>query len=368
MPALLDILLPVGNAWIPALLLLAFGGLTLVAGAEALVGGASRLALSLGVSPLVVGLTVVSMATSAPELAVSVHAALTGRPDLSVGNVVGSNTLNVLFVLGLAAIITPLRIDRQVVRQEVPIMITVSFLLVWLAGDGTLGRFEGALFLLLLLGYLLFLVRQSRAASGAVPRPARSRGGRPAQLAAIGLGMGLLVLGADGFVEGATRVARSLGVSELLIGLTVVALGTSLPEVTTSVLAALRGERNLAVGNAVGSNIFNILGCLGLASALSPTGLPIAASVREFDLPMMATVTVACLPIFFTGHRLSRREGGLFLAYYAGYLTYLGLGASGHAVPDPFPVVLWGAAAPLTALTIGILLRRRRGAQRRRHR
>jgi cation:H+ antiporter len=351
-------------------LLIAAGLAALVVGAEALVRGASKLALSFGISPLVVGLTVVAFGTSSPEIAVSVDAVLDGKGDLALGNVVGSNIFNVLFILGVSAVITPLLVAQQFIRQEVPIMIGTSLLLFVLALDHSIGRAEGLLLIVLLVAYVVFLIRQSRNANRALRDEAASEVSRmtaggwddrlPVQLLLIVGGLGLLVLGADWFVDGATRIARSFGISELVIGLTIVAGGTSMPEVATSILAAVRGERDIAVGNVVGSNIFNILGCLGISAVLAPASLTVAESMIAFDIPVMLAVAIACLPIFFTGNTISRWEGGVFLAYYVAYTTYLVLSARQHDAIDEFGLVMRWVVIPLTVLTLAVVMYRRR--------
>jgi cation:H+ antiporter len=337
------------------------GLVLLVAGAVLLVRGASKLALSLGISPLVVGLTVVAFGTSSPELAVSVQSALSGRVDIALGNVVGSNILNVLLILGATALITPLLVHRQLIRQGVPAMIGISLLLWALAADGGLGRWDGLLLVSLLAGYTVLTVRQSRretAAVGAPPIPDKTTGWDRhwgVQVLLILVGLALLVLGSDGLVRAAVTLARQLGVSDLIVGLTIVAAGTSLPEVATSIIAAVHGERDIAVGNVVGSNFFNILGVLGISASLAPADLVVAPSMLAFDLPLMAAVAVACLPIFFTDHLIARWEGALFLAYYAAYLAYMILDASEHDAQVGFSMVMIGFVLPLTAITMIVL-------------
>lgn len=340
-------------------LLLAGGFALLVAGAELLVRGAVRLAAAAGISSLVIGLTVVAFGTSAPELAVSVGAALAGRADIAVGNVVGSNILNTLLILGLSALIVPLSVARQLVRLDVPLMIGVSLLVVLLALDGRIGRLEGVLLFAGLLAYVAWSIRLSRR-QGQVTEAAgagsHAESGWRWWLAAtflVAVGLGLLVTGAHLMVEGAVAAARALGVSELVIGLTVIAVGTSLPEVATSVLAALRGQRDIAVGNVVGSNLFNLLGVLGLTAAASPLGMPVAPAALRFDLPVMLATAVVCLPIFFTGSAISRAEGALLLACYGLYLAYLLLGAADHDAQPVLGAVVLYFVVPLTALGLG---------------
>lgn len=350
------------------------GLLLLVGGAELLVRGASRLAGLLGISPLVVGLTVVAFGTGSPELAVSVQSAWTGRPDIAVGNVVGSNILNVLLVLGLSALITPLMVSRQLVRLDVPLMIGVSLILYLFARNGTISQLEGLLLFCGIVAYTIFAVRKSRQeanqatdgdtlASGDVPQRRKM-----AQLLRhsilVVVGFVLLVVGARWMVEGAVAVARLLGISELIIGLTVVAVGTSLPEIAASVVAGIRGERDMAVGNVVGSNIFNILAVLGLSSMASSSGLRVSETALHVDIPIMLATAVACLPIFFTGHRIDRWEGGLFLAYYLAYTAYLGLHAMEHDALPAFSYVMLGFVIPLTVVTMGVLFWRSAHAAR----
>lgn len=335
----------------------------LIAGAEMLVRGASKLAMSFGISPLLVGLTVVSFGTSAPELAVAVSGVWSGNTDVALGNVVGSNVLNILLILGLAALITPLVVHRQLVRQEVPIMIGISFLVMWLAFDGFISRLDGLLLVVLLAAYLSFLFIQSRRGTAGVdadlPDPVSGWDRHwSVQLLLIVVGLGLLVLGADWLVEVAVNFAQSLGISSLVIGLTVVAIGTSLPEIATSVLAALRGQRDIAVGNIIGSNIFNLLAVLGIAASISPWGIPVSLAILKFDLPVMIAVAVACLPIMFTGHRIGRREGALFFSYYLAYTAYLILYAKSHAALDEYTLVMSAIVLPLTVITLLIVVLR----------
>jgi cation:H+ antiporter len=334
----------------------------LIVGAELLVRGASKLALSFGISPLVVGLTVVAFGTSSPELAVSIRSAYAGQVDIAIGNVVGSNIFNVLFILGLSALIVPLVVAQQLIRQEVPIMVAVSLLLFAIALDGGIGRLDGLLFVVLLAAYTTFLIVQSRRERQEIrdeyaaefdPGKAGAWDSRlPAQLALIGIGLGLLVFGARALVDAAVTVAQLLGVSELVIGLTVVAAGTSLPEVATSVLAAMRGERDIAVGNVVGSNIFNVLGVLGVSALIAPQALTVAPAMLSFDLPVMLGIAIACLPIFFTGNAIARWEGALFLAFYAAYTGYLLLAATQHDALETYGLAMRAFVLPLTAVTI----------------
>lgn len=340
------------------------GLIALVLGAELLVRGASRLALSFGISPLVVGLTVVAFGTSSPELAVSIKSAWSGQVDIALGNVVGSNIFNVLFILGVSAIIVPLVVHQQLIRQEVPVLIGASLLLWALAADGGISRIDGLILAGLLLAYTFFLIHQSRKETAAVRQ--EYEGTAPGdgsawdrhwsvQILLVLAGLRLLVLGSTWLVETAVTLARLMGVSELVVGLTIVAAGTSLPEVATSVLAAIRGQRDIAVGNVVGSNLFNLLGVLGISASVAPADLAVAPSMLAFDVPVMAAVAVACLPIFFTGNLIARWEGGLFLAYYAAYTAYLIMDATGHDAQSGFSTIMSGFVLPLTAITLLVL-------------
>ncbi len=345
------------------LVLFVIGLVLLILGAEALVRGASRLAAAVGVSPLVIGLTVVAFGTSAPELAVSVASSLSGQADLAMGNVVGSNIFNILFILGLSALVAPLIVSQQLVRLDVPLMIGVSVLVILFALDGSIGRLEGALLFAGLVVYTAFLIVQSRRESNKAVQQEYEQEyhagpGGPAQtalnLVLIVAGLGMLVVGSRWLVDGAIAIARALGVDEVVIGLTIVAGGTSLPEVATSVMASIRGERDIAVGNVVGSNIFNLLSVLGLAAIVAPAGIGVAPSLLAFDMPVMLVVAIACLPIFFTGYTIARWEGLVFLAYYVAYTLYLIFAATQHALLPTFSGVMLAFVLPITVLTLAV--------------
>ena len=343
------------------------GLVALVAGAELLVRGASKLALSFGISPLVVGLTIVAFGTSAPEVAVSVGAVLDGKTDIAIGNVVGSNIFNVLFILGVSALIVPLVVNIQLIRQEVPIMLGASLLLLLLILDGNLSALDGAMLFSLLVAYTVFLVVQSRKETQAAKdeyaaevQPAAKGSwdsSLPVQLLLIAGGLGLLVVGSQWLVEAAVVFAKSLGVSDVVIGLTIVAAGTSMPEVATSITAAIKGERDIAVGNVVGSNTFNILGCLGLSGMVSgSTGLMVPEAVLNFDIWVMLVVALACIPVFMTGREIARWEGAVFLLYYVAYVAYLILAAQQHAALGTYSSVMMGFVLPLTVITLVVVL------------
>ena len=349
------------------LLMFVAGLAALVVGADLLVRGASKLAISLGISPLVVGLTVVAFGTSSPEMAVSAQSAWSGSTDIAIGNVVGSNLFNVLFILGLCATIVPLVVASQIIRQEVPIMIGASLLLVALTLDGGLSRAESALLFGLLLAYTAFLVVQSRRSQGQPVdqefRRELAEPGSPAwddrtvvQIGLVIAGLVLLVIGSNWLVEAAIAFARTLGVSELIIALTIVAAGTSTPEVAASLMALRKGERDMAVGNVIGSNTFNILGVLGLSGLVAPAALTMPESLLRFDLPAMVAVAIACLPVFFSGRRIARWEGLMFLGYYVAYVAYLILAASDHDALTTYATVMTWVVIPLTVATLVAVL------------
>jgi cation:H+ antiporter len=335
----------------------------LIIGAEALVRGASSIATMLGISPLVIGLTVVAFGTSSPELAVSIKSALSGQANIAMGNVVGSNIFNVLFILGISALIVPLVVSQQLVRLDVPLMVTLSVVVLVLSLDKTLSRVDGMILVTGLVTYVWYLIHQSQRETIAVKEEYAKefgterhvRGNWPKNVGLVIGGLVLLVLGSRWLVDSAVLFAQYLGVSELVIGLTIVAAGTSLPEVVTSVIAAVRGERDIAVGNVVGSNIFNIMGVLGCASIVAPTGIEVAPAVSRFDIPVMIIVAFACLPIFYTGGSISRKEGALFLGYYASYTLYLVLAASHHDALPRYSAVMLYFVTPLTMVTLIIV-------------
>ncbi len=340
------------------------GVVLLLVGAESLVRGASRLAVTFGISPLVVGLTVVAFGTSAPELAVNVSSAAQGQSDIGVGNIVGSNVFNILFILGLAATIAPLAVSQQVVRLEVPLMIAVSVVFLLFALNGNVSTLEGSILFLGIVVYTVWVIRKSRREGREIQEEyeaefsgydqTKRRMALDAGLVVGGLG--LLVLGSHWFVSGAVELAEYFGVSELVIGLTVVAMGTSMPEVATSVVASIRGERDIAVGNVVGSNLFNILMVLGLTSFIAKGGIDVPDAALRFDIPVMIVVAIACLPVFVTGKVIARWEGVVFLLYAVAYVLYLLLDAADHDTVGAYSFAMLGFVIPLTAITLVVLL------------
>ncbi|MDY7001864.1 MAG: calcium/sodium antiporter [Thermodesulfobacteriota bacterium] len=313
-----------------SLFLLLFGLLVLTLGAHGLVWGAARLALAAGLSPLVIGLTVVAFGTSAPELAVSLKSGLSGHADMAVGNAVGSSIFNTLLILGGSALVVPLAITKRLVRLDIPIMILVSAAALGFSLDGSFSRLESTCFFTAFLAYVGLQVWLGKTEArpqnmskdqAAITRPR----GIGLVLAAVAVLAGLfcLVLGSQFMVDGASDLARTLGMSELVIGLTIVAVGTSLPEMATSIVAALKGERDIAVGNVVGSNIFNILAALGATGMIAPSGLAVSPHIARFDLPVMFVAAALCLPICRTGAVISRLEGAFFISLYVGYTVFL---------------------------------------------
>ena len=344
-----------------AALLLLLGVVLLVAGAEALVRGASRLAAAVGISPLVIGLTVVAYGTSAPELAVSVKASLSGQPDIAMGNVIGSNICNVLLILGLSATVAPLVVNQSLVRKDVPIMLGVSVLLLFASMNGVLQRWEGLALVAGGLLYTAFAIHQSHKESKAVVAEYQREFAGPRRqgaiqivtnVALIAIGLVTLVVGARFLVSAAVDIARVLGVSERVIGLTIVAVGTSLPELATSVVAAARGQRDIAVGNVVGSNIFNILFVLGISSVVGSGGIRVSPSLLRFDIPVMIAVAATCLPVFLAGHQIRRAEGVILLGYFVAYTAYLIMADRQSPALGSFTQAMLVFVLPLTAVAL----------------
>jgi cation:H+ antiporter len=330
----------------------------LIAGGEALVRGAGTLASKAGISPLVIGLVVVSAATSAPELAVTVGAVLNGEPDLAVGNVVGSNIVNILLILGLSAVLSPLVIKRQLVRFDMPVMVGISIAFLAVSLDGSISVLDGMLLFGALVIHTIMSIRLGRKE---ILAPDTKPDTMPLNSKPVSIwlaillliaGIGLLVLGAQFLVTGAVSIATALGVSSLVIGLTVVAIGTSLPELATSLIAIRRGETDMAVGNVVGSNIFNIGVVIGVPAMLFAEGIPVAPAAIAIDLPLMLAAAVALLPIAFTGFVVARWEGALFVVLYVAYTLYLVLDSTGHDASEGFTTIMLWFVMPLIAMTL----------------
>lgn len=362
----------------PIVIVLILAGFAfLIAGAELLVRGAARLAVLAGISPLVIGLTVVSLGTSAPELAVSMKASFSGASDLAIGNIVGSNIFNVLFTLGIAAAIVPLAVAPQLLRFDIWLMIGVTILVYLMSLDGRVSTLDGLILTCGIVAYTGWTLYQSRREQAAATaefdaefslEPGQGTWGWVKNSAYVVIGSVGLWLGSEWLVEGAVRTAAHFGVSDMLIGLTIVAVGTSLPEVAASIVAGLRGQRDIAVGNIVGSNIFNLLLVLGVTALLAPGGIPVPEESLAFTMPIMVAVAIVCLPIFFTGFRISRWEGLLFLAYFGFYTAYLIMKAADFDYAGQFRDAMLYFVMPLTLLTMAVIYsqgmaRRRAGRQ-----
>ncbi|GBD87718.1 inner membrane protein YrbG [bacterium BMS3Abin03] len=303
------------------------GSIGLFAGAELLVRGSSSLALKFGISPLIVGLTVVAFATSSPELVVSIKAAIENNPGIVVGNVVGSNICNIALILGISALISPMHVKTQLVRREIPIMIGVSFFLVLILLGDTITRVEGVVLVTGIVVYVVWGYKYALKKKKEEEALKEFEDGIPKKPFKVWIsvvfvvsGLGLLVFGSNLFVNGAVATAVKLGVSEAVIGLTIVALGTSLPELITSVVASLKNENDIAIGNAVGSNVFNILSILGISSLINPIS---HTGVTIVDLSVMMFFTIVILPLCWTKFTLRRWEGALLFAGYIVYIIYL---------------------------------------------
>jgi len=312
-----------------SLLICGAGLVLLYYGAEGLVRGGSNLGLQLGLSPLVVGLTIVAFGTSAPELAVSLNAVLADRPDVAIGNVVGSNIANIGLILGLSALVSPILINVRLIRIDIPIMIGTSLLFCLLMWNGLLSRFDGGLLLTGIIVFTVFSIIAARRAGAQTQEDYGEELEREVHTgqrkwwldtAMVVGGLALLILGGRFLVDGAIEIARFAGLSEAVIGLTIVAVGTSLPEMATSILAAARKLGDIAAGNIIGSNIFNILGILGASALVAP--LPLG-NITWIDISVMLAFALLVLPLAYTGFTLKRWEGGLFLTGYAAYITWL---------------------------------------------
>jgi len=308
-------------------ILLISGLVLLYIGAELLVKGATAMALSLGISSLVIGLTIVAFGTSAPEMTVSVLAVFSGKGDIAATNVIGSNIFNIAFILGIASLIYPISISRQLIRWDVPAMIVVTLLSIWMLSDHSLSRIDGAVLTIGIMVYTMWAFRRGRSIPAVsvadelkIPSSDCPQMKLSLSVMWIVAGLILLILGSKSLVSGAIRLARSAGLSEAIIGLTIVSAGTSLPELATSVVAAFRRQPDIAVGNIVGSNIFNILAILGISSLLVPYSAP---GLTMVDLAIMLGFAVVALPFMWTKFTLSRTEGFLFLAGYGIYLCHL---------------------------------------------
>jgi cation:H+ antiporter len=330
---------------------LVVGLVCLTLGAEWLVKGASSVAARLGIAPIVIGLTVVAFGTSAPEFAVSVQGALSGNSDVAIGNVVGSNTFNILFVLGLSAVIGSLTIEQRIIKRDIPILMALSIVIYGLIWNDVVGRLEGLVLFIGIIVYTLWLLRGARKAESekvnaeyeeAMQQVEGKTVAKPLyfQIGLVVVGLALLILGSRFLVSSATTIAEAFGVSDLVIGLTVVAAGTSLPELATSVMAAYRGQRDIAVGNVVGSNIFNLLAVLGASAAISSEGIAVNRELIRLDYPVMLAATLVLIPICWNGFAIRRWEGALLTAFYVAYVAYLVMDAGDSTAPELFRTMM----------------------------
>lgn len=342
-------------------LLFIIGLAMLIGGAELFLKSVDKFGAAWSVSPVVMGLTVVAFATGAPELAISLQAAAEGRPDLVLGNILGSNIANILLILGVAGLVSPLKITNRIIKIDVPMVIAASVLLFVLAMDGSLTPLDGIIILFGLLLYSMFMYTQIRKDRAANQLKEKREVGEPVTTLFYGkyifflfAGLVFIVMGARFMVDSAVEIAGILGISELIIGLTIVSIGTSLPEVATSVSAVRRNDSDTAVANVMGSNLYNILLTLGLTIVIAPGVLDVSADAIKLDLPIMVIVAAACLPLFWPGKKLGRMEAGGFLFYYTAYLTYLTLLALRHPFKDTMEWWMVWVIIPFTVALIAI--------------
>ncbi len=349
--------------WLPLLLIL-IGLVCLVYGADKLVGGASSLALGLHISPIVVGLTVVAFGSSAPELAACTLAAFRNEADLAFGNVLGSNIFNVLVILGLSAIVTPLLVHPRLLKVDVPLVLLATTVAYFMSIDGLFSRWEAVVLVLGVIIYTVILIKQSRRA-GLIASQLQVENETIEQSVTLNtklifrdvfwvtFGIALLIGGAQLLVTGSVQLAKLAGISELLIGLTIISIGTSLPEVAASIVAAVRGHRDIAVGNVVGSNLFNILAVLGASGLVAPSGIPVGADVLSRDFPIVLAISVMCFPLFYTKSQVTRLEGAILVLLYSVFLLNIILFEMGSQHADfVAEVSLWG----VTPVAIGFFL------------
>ncbi|MDX1673092.1 MAG: calcium/sodium antiporter, partial [Balneolaceae bacterium] len=307
--------------------------------------------------PIVIGVTVVAFATSSPEIAVSLDAAVGGKTELALGNVIGSNIANILLILGASAVISSIQVQHRIIWVEVPVMVGITLLVYLLALDQVLGMWDGIVLLLVFAGFIGFQIYETlkiKRPSLRTDETEEMSAGKPAWIQGVYtcIGIVLLIFGAKWLVDSSIILAREWGLSELIIGLSVIALGTSLPELATSVVAAWKKESDISVGNVVGSNIFNLLLVLAISAMFASGGLKVSSAALSLDFPFLIAVSVACLPIFFTGHEIARWEGYLFLSYYVAYMTYLILDTTQHELLPLFSTVMLLFVAPITVLTL----------------
>lgn len=340
------------------------GLVALIGGAELFLKAVDHFGLKWGVSPLIMGLTVVAFATGAPELAISIKAATSGNADLVLGNIIGSNIANILLILGITSLISPLNITRRMIRIDVPIVIVVSLVLFLLALDGILSPFDGMVLLVGFIGYSIFTyfqIQKSRDEEsaeelfefeGTVDDLTKGAFFYIKNVGFLLIGLGLIVLGSNWMVDSAVSIATKLGISQLVIGLTIVSIGTSLPEVATSLTSARKGNADIAVANVMGSNLYNVLLTLGLTLVIAPNALEVSKDALSLDLPFMLAVSIVCIPIFIAGFNLTRTDGLIFLFYYVTYLAYLVMNSMGSAYAIYIEYVMIWAIVPATVMYV----------------
>lgn len=317
-----------------ALLFCTVGLAFLVSGAELVVGSGSQLAGRFKISPVVIGATIVALGTSAPELAVGIDAVFSGNGNLAVGNIAGTNVVNILLILGVSATMLPLSLRTETLWLDLPMMVVASLMFLFMVSDGELTRNDGIILFLSSLAYTAAVIHSARRESRLVrarfeneleavtPLTAHDGSSRR-DLVVLVIGIGIIVLGADLLVRGAVDLARLWQVSETFIGLTIIAIGTSSPELVTTVLSTLRNKREIAIGNLLGSSVYNILAILGLTLAIPGRDVQVAEAMITVDVPVMTAVALLCVPVFYSGRQVSRMEGIFFIALYLTYLSYL---------------------------------------------
>lgn len=332
------------------------GLLALIGGAEILVRAVTKLAALLGISKLIIGLTVVAFGTSAPELAISIQAGVNGETDIMIGNIIGSNISNTLLILGLAALVIPIKVNISLIKSDTPIMIGATLLVFFFALNGFISFWECLALSFLLVIYLIYLARQGNPDLGT---PIKKPEKKPSTILGYSLvtiiGFILLISGARWMIDSAIIFAELAGVSELVIGLTVVAIGTSLPEVVVVLVAALKKERDIAVGSIIGSNILNLLLVLGVSGLFIEGAIPVQSVLLQFDLLVLIAASVLCIPIFYTGFRIERWEGGILLFFYLSYLFFLYLSNTGHSWLEDFTNLMIYFVLPIIGLILFIV-------------
>lgn len=341
-------------------LLIIVGFLLITWGASLLVKGASRLAVTLGISSLVVGLTMVAFGTSAPELAVGLKAALDGKSDIVFGNVVGSNIFNILLVLGLASLIVPISVEKTIFKLDVPVMAGTALLLYIMALDGNISRIDGIILVIIFFSYIAFLIystKKQKERAREIEEQLKDE--LPAEkcsliscLLLVILGLAMLVIGAEVLVNNAVKLALNFGVSELVIGITVIAIGTSLPELATSVVAGIKGEQDISIGNIVGSNIFNIVMVIGFCAIFADGGIDVQPVSLSLDIPMVILTTILCIPIFLTGFKVTKLEGLVFLICFGLYMANLYLHTIEHNMAFDFKNITFALMIIITLSAI----------------